>query len=116
MFESFPNVSGTKRSKGRSSPTNFVVLEADRTDLLFDVFGNFVKFRCAGPAALEQSVRVAGLEPVICYLEGLAAECVGPRRDPVPLHADVTVGPTCNLFGRELWVRTHGPPAPRALQ
>ena len=65
------------------------------------VLGNLVKLRCAGPAALEQHVRVAGLEPVICYLEALAAEGVGPRRDPVPLHADVTVGPTCNLVRRE---------------
>ena len=101
MIESLASSLITKRSKGRSPPTKFVALEVDRDDRLFDVHGNFVKFRCAGPAALEQPVRVAGLELVVRYLEALAAEGVGACRDPVPLHADVTVKPTCKLVRRE---------------
>ena len=78
----------------RNSPTNVALLDCGRGDGFFNVLWDLLKLAAPGPAALEQPVRVAWLQPVVGDFEPLTCAGVGARRDPVPLHADVAVGPT----------------------
>ena len=91
----------SKKSEGINSTTNLVALEVGRVDRLLDVLGNHMQLNRSGPTALEPSVRVAGREPIVCYLESLAAKGIRACRVPVPLHPDVVLGSSCNLVRRE---------------